>query len=280
MPKLIAKQSTWLKSKILGATDLAVSEKVFVPAGKEYFVNSWSPDRNQHDRFVLASSVPAADGKTKLTTVYGYAPHFKVEGEDTPQLIKLPVKYMSQLDNDTSIFGAGWRQCCTTSHCMMADYLLAGEISVRSKLRGFTEPESLYMRSVGKYGDTTDVHAQVRALSDFGIECYFSQTLSAKDLLRALELGIAVPIGVRYKSGGHWVVVVGHDPVKRCWYIHDPYGARHAASDSYDIGVGGAFDIYSYDVMQSVFFDMGSEAGWGTIATSVKGEPTGVMAGM
>jgi len=280
MPKAIVEVDTFLKKKLLGSTDLADSEKVFMPKGTTFQVTTYSPDRNQHDLVKLSSPITAKDGKTKLDTVYIYDPHIKIEGEQSSQVIKLNVAYCSQLNNDPDIFGPGWRQCNTTSNTMLADYLLQGELTKKAKEQDFPEPESVYMRVVCKYGDTTDHDAQTQALKELGIESYFSYTLSAKDVLTSLQAKIPVVVGFAYKSSGHICVIVGHDPANKTWLVHDPYGTRHGASDSYDVGVGGPFDPYSYDVMQQIFWDQGGESGWGRVVTSVKGKPTGLATGL
>ncbi len=280
MPKAITEADTFLKKRVLGSSDLADSEKIFVPKGKEFYVTDFAPDRNQHLALQLASPIMAMDGKTPLQQVYAYDPHIKVEGEEAKQVIKLPVPYCSQLNNDPSIFGPGWRQCNTTSNTMLAEYLLKGELSQKAKAQGFPEPESVYMRIVRKYGDTIDHGAQTKALKELGIESYFSYTLSGKDLMLSLRSGIPVVVGFAYKGSGHICVIVGHDPVRKQWLVHDPYGTRHGASDSYDVGVGGSYDSYAYDVMQRIFWDQGSEAGWGRVVTSVRGKPTGLPTGL
>ena len=249
MPKAIAQADTFLKKKLLGSTDLADSEKIFIKKDQAFFVTEYNHDRNQHLFLTLASPLTALDGKSQLQKVYAYDPHIKIEGEDLNQLIKLPVKYCSQLDNDETIFGPGWRQCNTTSNTMLADFVLSGALTTMAKAQGFPEPESVYMRIVSKYGDTTDHDAQTWALKELGIESYFSYALSAKDVLTSLKANIPVVVGFAYKGSGHICIIVGHDPTKKVWLVHDPYGTRHGASDSYDIGVGGAYDSYSYTVM-------------------------------
>lgn len=276
--KVITEVDTFLKQKVLGSGDLADSEKVAFSKNSQFEVLEYAPDRNQHVLLMLAQPITAKDGKTQLNKVYAYHPHIKIEGEN--QVIKLPVAYRSQLDNDDSIFGPGWRQCNTTSNTMLADYLLNGDLTRQAKEQGFPEPESVYMRVVVKYGDTTDHDAQTKALRELGIESYFSYTLSSKDMLTSLKAGIPVVVGFAYKGSGHICIVVGYDPEKQSWLVHDPYGTRHGASDSYDVGVGGAYDVYSNSVMQQVFWDQGGEAGWGRIVTSVKGKPTGLPTGL
>ena len=95
----------------------------------------------------LASPLTTLDKVTKIQKVYGYNPHIEIAGGtsnpskgnlplDTTQLIKLQVPYFQQNDNDASVFGAGWRQCNTTSTCMLADYLLQGALTKSAKEEG------------------------------------------------------------------------------------------------------------------------------------------------
>ncbi len=284
MPKVTVKAATFLKKRVLGASDLADAEKIFVPKGSSFFVTEFAPDRNQHLFLKLASPMTAKDSVNKLQAVYAYDPHIQVEGEEATQIIQLNVAYASQLGNE-EIVRAGqvwydWRQCNTTSNTMLANYLLKGDLTNKAKEKGLLEPESIYMRIVAKYGDTTDHNAQTKALSELGIESYFSYTISSKDVLLSLKAGIPVIAGFAYKFSGHICILVGHDPAKKIWFVHDPYGTRHGASDNYDIGIGGAFDPYTYDTMQRIFWDQGGESGWGRIVTSIKGKPTGLPTGL
>lgn len=269
-------ESTVLKKRLVGSGDLANSEKINRAKDSQFMATSVICDRNQHLKCKLASPLLAEDGKAKLSEVYVYAPHVKAEGGGVMERLQLSVKYASQLDNDPSFFGSGSRQCCTTSNSMLADFLLKGDLTKQAKVKSFAEPESIYMRLVTKYGDTIDHNAQTQALEDLGIQSYYSTRLSQADVIQSLQAGIPVVAGVAYKSSGHIVLIVGHDPIKKEWLLHDPYGSRHGSADVYDVGVGGAYDPYSYDVMQRVFWDMGGEAGQGRIVTAVKGVKTGL----
>jgi hypothetical protein len=256
MPKASALGNTFLKAAPISSQDLKDSEKIYVPKGHEFFFTRWAPDKNQHVYMELASPLTCVDRKTRIQKVYGYDPHLKIEGEpdkpaggtggqlDTTKLIKLNVPYYQQMNNDASVsnIGAGWRQCNTTSNCMLADYLLQGKLTQAAKQKGYPEPESVYMRIVSKYGDTTDHNAQTKALREIGINSYFSYTISSKDVMLSLSYGIPVVAGFAYKSSGHICVIVGHDPVKRVFLVHDPYGIRYGTSDSYDVNAWAAFD--------------------------------------
>jgi hypothetical protein len=275
-----ARIDTIFKKNPVGSQDLESSEKILVKAGTRMPVSAISPDRFQHVKLKLVTPILASDGITKLATVYAYQPHVEVEG--LPQAVKLPVKYRGQTDNDWHpTFGNGYRQCNLTSCTMLADFLLNGELSRSAAAKGLKEPESAYQKLLARYGDTTDHNCQSKALKDLGIESYYSQqTIAADDLLLSLSKGIPVVIGVKYKSGGHIVLVVGHDPDRKLWLVHDPFGTRHGASDSYDIGIGGSYDEYSYDTFDRIFWDRGPGSGDGRIVTSVKGKPTGLKAGL
>lgn len=276
MLKVIVEADTFLKQKLLSAQDLHDAEKCFVSKGQSLEVLEYSPDRNQHLSLKLATSLIAKDGKTRLEQVYVYDPHVRIEGEKGNGIIKLNVPYFSQLNNEQTFFGPGWRQCNTTSNAMLADYLLKGELTQKAKQKGLLEPESIYMRLVKKYGDTIDHAAQTKALAELGIESYFSYTLSAKDVLGSLKAGIPVVVGFAYKGSGHICVIVGYSPEKKVWFVHDPYGTRHGSSDVYDVGVGGAYDSYTNETMQRIFWDQGGESGWGRVVTKVKGSLTGL----
>jgi hypothetical protein len=280
MPKVIVEESTVFKTSVIGSDELALSEKTSVIKGTVLMVTDYSPARNQHIWLQFDMPLTAADGTTQLQEGYAYEPHVKLEGEEVNQVIKLDVPYFSQLNNDSNVFGSGSRQCNTTANAMLADYLLEGELTRRAREQGLNEPESAYIPLVAKYGDTTDHGAQTEALRDLGVESYFSYTLSEKDLLASLRVKVPVVIGVAYRSSGHIIVVIGYDHGSQRWLMNDPYGIRYGASDSYEVGANGAGDIYSQETMQRIYWDMGREAGWGRIVTSVRGQPTGLPTGL
>lgn len=166
--------------------------------------------------------------------------------------IKLAVAYDSQLDNCTDYFGAGFRQCNFTSNFMMANFLKPDLL------------ESVFMKKWNDYGDSTDHEAGTRALNFFCIQSEWRYDLSKRRIMDQLALGIPVPLGVAYKSSGHIVCAVGYND--KGFIIHDPYGVRHGANDSYDIGADGSYDLYSWGILDQILFDGGPSAAWGRIA--------------
>jgi hypothetical protein len=230
-----ARVDTIIKKHVAGSQDLEPSEKVLVKAGTRLPVSAITPDRFQHVRLQLVTPLVAEDGATRLTTVFAYEPHLQIEG--LSKAIKLPVKYRGQVDNAWHpTFGNGYRQCNLTSCTMLADFLLEGELTRRAASQGLKEPESVYQKVLDDYGDTIDHTCQTRALKDLGIESYYTQqTLTADDLLLSLRQGIPVVLGVKYKTGGHIVLLVGHDPERRIWLIHGPFRTRHGSGDRYGV---------------------------------------------
>ena len=177
--------------------------------------------------------------------------------------VKLPVPHYYQIDNDTDYHGSGYRQCNLTSHAMALAYLQP-EFVKKSKSLGYDEPESYYGEKLNRYGDTTDHNAHTQCLQhEFGIQSSWTTSLDKATIIKQLDSGFPVPAGVIYKGSGHIVLIVGH--TSEGFLIHDPYGTRHGANDSYDVGVGGVYDLYSWSLLNQVYFDSPGESGWGRV---------------
>lgn len=194
--------------------------------------------------------------------------------------IKLDVQYFNQIDNDSNLFGDGSRQCCLTSNAMAANYLLKTHglesLSERANRLNLSEAESAYGEILNQYGDSTDHGANTQALKAFGLESYFSTTLSVENLIYSLQKNIPIPLGLQYKSSGHIVCCVGVDTVNKFFWIHDPYGIRAGRADYYEAigGQSGKYDKYSFEIMQDLWASQSD--GWGRIFTAIGGKPTGL----
>ena len=223
--------ATWFKTEVRQSSELLDHQKVFMPKGSRLKILEISPVGRQHVYFVLSHTKTAADGITALRRLYAYTPHIECKQSIDKRLIKLDVPYFSQLDNDTMYFGAGSRQCNLTSCAMFLAFLIPELIECEWH-NDFERFESDYGETLSKYGDTTNHRAQTRALMAFGVESYFSYTLSLKDLILCLRNGYPVVLGVAYKKSGHIVVATGFNLDKEQIYIHDPYGVRHGFSDA------------------------------------------------
>lgn len=102
-----------------------------------------------------------------------------------------------------------------------------------------------YLRTVLKYGDTTNAAAQVRAAADYNVRATFHRNGSVQSLRDRLAAGLPVPVGFLHhgpatapRGGGHWVLVVGITDTHVI--VHDPYGELDNVNGGYPRrGVGG-----------------------------------------
>jgi hypothetical protein len=164
--------------------------------------------------------------------------------------LKVPYEY--QLDNKS---GQGYRECFSSSCAMVARYW--GRI-------GNDDAYNLVRR---KYGDTTNVNAQLAALSELGLKATFIQDATASDLEAEINNGHPTPVGwlhrgpVSSPSGsGHWSVVVGYTPTH---FIHnDPNGEANLVNGGYVSNKGGANVAYSRKNWLPRWLIEGPESGW------------------
>lgn len=194
----------------------------------------------------------------------------------------IPVKHYTQCDNTG---GRGARECFMTSCTMLADHITNGMLSKSQKERGLAEPEDVYESHMD--GDTTLAPVHIRTLKKLGIDAYFSQSASIKDVETSLDCGIPVPVGVKYKSdsqggGGHWVLVNGRGP--KGWDVLCPYGIRSGATDAwiqiFQTEADAKADSFSMGLLKAIFTDLGPENGYAIFVTAVNGIATGVTAKM
>ena len=149
--------------------------------------------------------------------------------------ILLPVPYEAQNDNAS---GTGYRECFSSSAAMVARFY--GKIA----------SDDAYNKYRSKYGDTTDVQAQVKALQGLGLNARFVTNFNAAKLEAELNAGRPVMVGWLHKGpitkptgGGHWSVVVGYTDTA---FIHnDPNGEANMATGGYANHTNGCQVAYS-----------------------------------
>lgn len=194
--------------------------------------------------------------------------------------IRLDVPYFGQIDNDTRYFGNGTRQCCMTSNAMAANFILKTwrleSLEQRAKRLGFFEAESAYGEVLKNYGDSTDHTANTAALRKFGLDSYFSTSLSVENAIASLDKRLPMPVGLHYKSSGHIVCLVGYDLDQEFFWVHDSYGIRAGIADYYEAigGQSGKYDKYSFQTMKSLWSS--ASDGWGRVFTAIGGDATGL----
>jgi len=243
------------------ASDLLPSAKVAIEAGTVFNLHShiW---RGDHLKVALVDTL--LNGKNTWYVFGGHAQLLNDKGEPAkPDRIQLSVPYRTQLDNDTCYHGEGWRQCQITAVAMWLDYITNGKLSKQAIVGGFCEPEAAYGHALNSFGDTTDGEAHTACLkAKYGTNSTIRTDMDKEAIVEQLAKGIPVPLGVAWKSGGHWVLCVGYD--KRGLFIHDPYGVRTGQS-SYAVGADGSFNHYDWDFLNLVFWDQGQGTGWGRV---------------
>jgi hypothetical protein len=126
----------------------------------------------------------------------------------------LNVPYFRQTDNEG---GQGWRECASSCSAMLAAFF------------GKVASDDEFNRTRRRFGDSTDISAQTRALSALGLEPLFRTDGDWATVEH--WLGKGRPIILPYlhngpvaspRGGGHWAVGIGtgRDTVT----IHDPMG--------------------------------------------------------
>lgn len=147
----------------------------------------------------------------------------------------LDVPYFSQNDNKS---GTGYRECFSSSCAMLAAF------------RGKVKTDDQYNLIRQHYGDTTDLGAQIGALTSLGLAPKFKSNGTAKELERYIDAGVPVAVGWLHKGpvtspsgGGHWSVVIGYTATH--FIIHDPNGEASLVSGGYVSNSGGKAVAYS-----------------------------------
>jgi lysozyme len=256
---IYAKQDTWLKRRPIQSSELAAEEKLYVPKGAAW---EWTEicqyPGERHQRVVLQAQ-PDAEW-------WFWPEHFKIindaEPQETPPKldgeVKLIVPYFSQRDNAIDPL----RTCFSSSCAMLLAALDPDAI----------EDDGEYINEVYKYGDTTEVSAQLQALKHFGVDAKFVQDWNWAKVESQLRQGIPVPIGVLHKGpvsspygGGHWIVVVGITADGSKLWVHDPFGEMDLVNGGYS-SINGKYRLYSKKNLGPRWMVEGEGSGWAIVA--------------
>jgi hypothetical protein len=173
--------------------------------------------------------------------------------------ILLPVKqYYLQRDSDTA---HGERMCFSSTVAMAIKFLQP------DSLKG-SNADDTYLRTVLKFGDTTEYLSHTRAAREYGVTASFYQNGTKATLEKELSAGYPVACGVLHKGpanapkgGGHWMLVIGiTDTHVIC---HDPYGEMDNVNGGYPRpGVGGKEVSYSWKNWSRRWMVEGNGTGW------------------
>lgn len=174
-------------------------------------------------------------------------------------MVVLPVKqYYLQTDSATR---HGDRMCFSSTCAMALKYVLP------DALKGSNADDD-YLRTVLKYGDTTQSRSQIRALQDYGIFANFYKNGSLTKLRQELQQGFPVATGILHhgpasapRGGGHWMLLIGEEGSNGVF--HDPYGRLDDVNGGYPrVGVGGKDVRYPWKTWLRRWEVEGPRTGW------------------
>ncbi len=169
------------------------------------------------------------------------------------------VPYFHQLDNKS---GRGYRECFSSAAAMVAAFY------------GKVRTDDAYNKVRERFGDTTSVEAQIRALRNLGLHAEFRQ--DADEYLIEAELAAARPVIVGWLHHGdmsrgeppmcdsygcgHYSVIVGFD--KDNWIMHDPRGLPDLEKGGHSGRYGGKNAKISRQAFKQRWEVEGSGSGW------------------
>ena len=174
-------------------------------------------------------------------------------------MVLLPVKqYYPQTDSAT---GHGDRMCFSSTCAMAIKYLRP------DALKGSNADDD-YLRTVLKYGDTTEYKSHIKACQQYGVFASFYQKGTKQSLINELKAGYPVATGILHKGpatapmgGGHWMLLIGDDGERGVF--HDPYGEMDNINGGYvTIGSGGKDVRYSWKNWLKRWEVEGQGTGW------------------
>lgn len=250
-------RSTIAKQSTVQAKALAPQFKCELKPGT-YDIDRWEYAANGHQKVTFAEKWCGHQ------TWMIWSDDIQCDGEKS--IIELKVPYYSQRDNQSSEW---WRQCNTSSHAMLLNYLKPGSVA---------SDDDYFQRYVRPVGDTTDWGVHTQALKRFGIESVYRQDLDFGNLKKSLTLGFPVAIGVLHKgpvaapSGGHILVIIGMDEEKGVFYANDPWGTGFSYAD-YN---GKKVEYPMYPSLDRRWLADGDKSGWGRLITAIDGKLTGL----
>ena len=173
--------------------------------------------------------------------------------------ILLPVaQYYPQTDSNTAHAD---RMCFSSTMAMGIKYLRP------SSLLG-SNADDTYLRTVLRFGDTTNPQAQIKAAETYKVKATFHKTGSLKSLFDRLAAGLPVPVGFLHhgpaffpRGGGHWALLIGATDTHGIF--HDPYGEMDNVNGGYPRrGVGGKSVNYSWRNWAKRWSPEGAFNGW------------------
>jgi len=169
------------------------------------------------------------------------------------------VPYYNQLD---SLTGYGYRECFDSAAAMV----VAFHHGVKS--------QDAYRQIRRKFGDTTEVHAQVSALKSLGLDAEFRKNTRVEDIEIEIDAGRPIMVGWLHRGDltkgnpavcdsegcGHWSVIIGYD--KDDFIAMDPMGKPDMEHGGHDTTKSGQLIKMSRPAFYQRFLIEGEASGW------------------
>jgi hypothetical protein len=169
------------------------------------------------------------------------------------------VPYYSQLDSPT---GYGYRECFDSASAMVAAF------------HRVVHSQDAYRQIRRKFGDTTEVHAQVSALRSLDLETEFRKNTRVEDIEIEIDAGRPIMVGWLHRGDfakgkpavcdndgcGHWSVIIGYD--KDDFIAMDPMGKPDMEHGGHDSTKSGQLIRMSRPAFYQRFLIEGEASGW------------------
>jgi len=215
---LTIRQPTVLKRLPTDATRLSSADKITLPLGRVYGVDSYVTElETKHLRVALTEEIPGYGN-----TGYLYPGHIWLrQGGKTidifpqlPKRIELNVPYFSQRDNPRYY----WSTCNVTSIAMVLYYY-----GVRPQYSYQLEDEMLQW-ILSRYGEgaQTDHSVLTQLIRAYGFESTFSTTRKWGEIDQEIAAGRPVILAGDFTATGHILTVIGYRP--EGLIVNDPWG--------------------------------------------------------
>ncbi|MGB3510446.1 MAG: C39 family peptidase [Microcoleaceae cyanobacterium] len=234
---MTVRETSVIKKRPLFSFLLGKSERVTLPLGRVYGINSYAIEGN-HVKVALTEQLPDFGN-----TGYVYPNYFLFQRGSKPfnpinNKIELNVPYFSQRDNPRFY----WSTCNVTSIAMVFAYY-----GVRAYWGGQLEDELLgwCFNNYGQ-GSETDHSVLSALIRAYGFETSFSTTRQWSDINNELNNRRPVVVAGDFTASGHILTAIGY--TYSGYIVNDPWGnALTGYSDT-----EGSRLIYPYNYMDRV----------------------------
>lgn len=259
-PSLKVLRNTVFKQAPVDSSQLPATDKISIPAGRVFNLQSWATANNNHLKLALLWD---AYGNPPRNTWFAYAPDIQFintqpvvvpipppppPSDNLPSSKNLNIPYDSQLDNEFNPTGA----CNVTSFAMVMAYFQikgTGTGQLADELYQYMEKNGL------SRWEPNDLAKMAEA---YGLVDVFTMRGRLSDLRKAIAEGRPCIIHGYFTSFGHIIVVRGYDPYG--FFVNDPYGQWTSAGYRNDLS--GKNLYYSNRLIQTKCSPEGEDYIW------------------